>query len=461
MLAGGHGHPRGIVGKVQRLVPSIIDVNGSFIGTNLLTKVTMVNVVSTVGDSSQRVFDKYTTTLDLPFEIVVETDRSHKDLTKAPPDQNYGSRIGDILGRAPYLFLVDETLNDILLNQAPPLRPIGPVDQAQEQVQWISQNETFRKWKSKNAASILHVHGSSGVSAASKYIFDQLRPGEENQSLLYYDFKLHDSRYNNVQAMLSTFVIQLIVHYHDDIKTPIAKNLEFLRHYHAWTNEDLYSFWMDLLHHKSSSTITYIINGFDQCTESRSWFLKKLLSTIDKWDRPFKVVITSTGHEREIQDALADIASSIDLNHPPQHHGIHAHGRRLMTNCQRAGLIYSNSFLCTRERNLDKIISACGSDEPLQWLVMEWLKASNGTNEDRSIDDRLDNLTSQSTIAPDEVLNMILSFVPPQRQCLVRQAIAWVSSSFRPLIKAEFNVILALGEMEERPQELHDALRKK
>jgi hypothetical protein len=55
MLAGGHGHPRGIVGKVQRLVPSIIDVNGSFIGTNLLTKVTMVNVVSTVGDSSQRV----------------------------------------------------------------------------------------------------------------------------------------------------------------------------------------------------------------------------------------------------------------------------------------------------------------------------------------------------------------------------------------------------------------------
>jgi ankyrin repeat protein len=358
------------------------------------------------------------------------------------------------------VFLVDETLNDILLNQAPPLRPIGPVDQAQEQVQWISQNETFRKWKSENAASILHVHGSSGVSAVSKYIFDQLRPGEENQSLLYYDFKLHDYRYNNVQAMLSTFLIQLIVHYHDDIETPIAKNLEFLRYYHAWTNEDLYSFWMDLLHHKSSSTITYIINGFDQCTESRSWFLKKLLSTIDKWDRPFKVVITSTGHEHEIQDALADIASSIDLNRPPEHHGIHAHGRRLMTNCQRAGLVYSDSFLCTRERNLDKIISACGSDEPLQWLVMEWLKASNGTNEDRSIDDRLNNLTSQSTIAPDEVLNMILSSVPPQRQCLVRQAIAWVSSSFRPLIKAEFNVILALGEMEERPQEFHDALRK-
>jgi hypothetical protein len=55
MLAGGHGHPRGIVGKVQRLVPSIIDVNGSFIDTSLLTKVTMVNVVSTAGDFSQRV----------------------------------------------------------------------------------------------------------------------------------------------------------------------------------------------------------------------------------------------------------------------------------------------------------------------------------------------------------------------------------------------------------------------
>jgi hypothetical protein len=47
-----------------------------------------------------QVFDRYITTLNLPFEIQVESDAPHKDLTK--PDRRYGSGIGAKLGREPY-----------------------------------------------------------------------------------------------------------------------------------------------------------------------------------------------------------------------------------------------------------------------------------------------------------------------------------------------------------------------
>lgn len=51
--------------------------------------------------------------------------------------------------------------------------------------------------------------------------------------------------------------------------------------------------------------MTYVINGLDQCYESRNWFLAELSSIARCSESPYKIVITSTGN-KEILDVLSE-----------------------------------------------------------------------------------------------------------------------------------------------------------
>lgn len=354
--------------------------------------------------------------------------------------------------------LDNETPADFLLHGTPPLRPIRKADHFEDRMKWIDQNETFLKWKTEKGASILHINGPRDISEASRYIFSYLKPDEGHQGLLYYDFRPRDSRYHNIQAMLTTFINQLSTRYYKDMDMTNTKIFGFLRHYHACTKEDLYSLWIELLHRKSSNAITYIVNGFDRCIDSRSWFIERLLSTIDEWDRPLKFAFTSTGHNPEIQQALAGVALSIDLKKLAELDGTHEDVGHSAADPKHMRSFYSNRFLRLGETKIDRILLACGSDISLQRLVLDWIESGYDINEDRSMNLACDDHTEQLTI--DRILNRVLSCMPLDMHRLVHQAIAWIASSFRPITKDEFNIILALAEMEERQQEFPVALRK-
>lgn len=72
------------------------------------------------------------------------------------------------------------------------------------------------KWLDSYELSILHVHGTTGVSDASKYIFQSLNAYQaaksDNEILVYFAFKEHDDRCNSVVAMLNTLLAQILNH---------------------------------------------------------------------------------------------------------------------------------------------------------------------------------------------------------------------------------------------------------
>lgn len=353
------------------------------------------------------------------------------------------------------MYLIDKRPGNFQVRGITPLRPIGSDDRFQDRVKWIGQNEIYLKWKAETKASILHIYGPWGISAASGYIFDQLK---NEGALLYYDFKPQDSRYHNIQAMLNTFINQFSTHYHTDIDMAKTRTFRFLQHYRACTIEDLYSFWVELLHCKKGGAITYIINGFDRCIDSSNWFIKKLFVTVDEWEKPFKFVFTNMAHNPERQEALADVVLSIDLNNPPELHGIHEHTDHPVVDSRQIGSFSSDRTLQVEEMNVNRILVACGSDECLKRLVLDWIESRYDINENQLLDPAFNSHGEHLTI--NKVLNEVLSCVPVDMRCLIHQAIAWTSSSFRPMTSAEFNIILALAEMEKRPQDFYVALQK-
>jgi hypothetical protein len=263
----------------------------------------------------------------------------------------------------------------VLLHQAPPLTPIGAAHHQHEKFSWINHDETFKRWKSETGACILHIHGSR-VSVASSYIFEQLQAAEGDQGILYFSFKREDSRYNTLQAMLSTFIVQLVIRYYKRIETPIVQDYDLLVRFRGWTCEDLFSVWMNLVY-RSGKTGATIIGDIDQCIEPQSWFLKKLVDTADSWDRPFKFVVTSTGDEKSIREALNSVLF-INLDNSPRDNANSSSANGSSARRELADIADNNPLLSHRRALIRKILTQRGADEGSQRPVIDWLEASNG-----------------------------------------------------------------------------------
>jgi hypothetical protein len=251
--------------------------------------------------------------------------------------------------------------------------------------------------------------------------------------------------------MLSTFIVQLVIRYYKGIEIPIVQDYELLVRFRGWMCEDLFSVWMNLLYHSRNTATTYIISDVDQCIELRNWFLKKLVDTTDGWDAPFKFVVTSIGDEQGIREALSSVLS-INLDSSPRDDT-----NRSSARCELPDTADNNPLLPYRQVLVQKILAQCGAGEDLQRLVIDWLEASNGTP---SVYRKLEKLTSEPIITVDEVIGAILSLISLDLQCLVRHAIVWVSTSFHPLTKSEFEIALALEDLQDRQEGLlRDAVR--
>ena len=137
-----------------------------------------------------------------------------------------------------------------------------------------------------------------------------------------------------------------------------------------------------------------------------------------------KFVFTSTGHNPEIQEALAGVALSIDLNNLTELKGTYEDVSHSAADPKHMRSFFSKSFLRLGETktNIDRILLACGSDTSLQRLVVDWIESGYDINEDRAMSLACDSHTEHLTI--DKILNKVLSCVPLDMHCLVHQAIA-------------------------------------
>lgn len=394
--------------------------------------------------------------MGVPFEKQMRTSRSHMELTNGSHSSDYTIAIPGIL------HFVSSSLNDqlryathfkllalnrsfsivqylpILLSQASPIYPLRtttiPCSHPVPEMNWIDQDETFQKWLARNNTSILHVHGTSAVSLASEYLCQHLRLSID--LVLYFEFKKHDARYNTIQSMLSTFLAQIISQY-ENLGDAVIHTFERLSHFHCWTDKDLYEFWVDLRLTRLIDRITYVINGLDQCDESRNWFLAKFLSVAKYSEARCKIVITSMGSQ-DLQDLLSEFPN-INLDD----HSNNDIPEILLSSSDLdlMQLFQNHPEYCAFESSLVELLSECGTDIMLRHLIIDWLRFNNHAITKSAIKRRLEKLSPVSLM---NVVKTITESIPPERQRWARKVIAWISCSFRPLTTCELQVALAL-----------------
>lgn len=266
----------------------------------------------------------------------------------------------------------------ILLSQASPIYPLGISDYPTDEFKWIHEDETFKKWLARKDACILHVHGTSGLSEVSEYLWYHLDwnidAAKSDQAVLYFEFKQHDTRFNNIRAMLSTFLAQIIAHYHG-LDEAVYRTFEHLLSYRGWTAKDLYALLRNLRVTRLMDGITYVISGLDECDESRDWFLAQLLSVARDSESRYKIVITSR-NSADIQNSLSAFPT-INLDEHMDTNSATSAKTPIDLEFELAQLMQERPQYSAFETRLRDLLVECGSDRPLRRLIVDWLLLSN------------------------------------------------------------------------------------
>ncbi|KAF4435097.1 ankyrin 1 [Fusarium acutatum] len=394
-----------MVGYAKSLTETIIKVNDAFLGTQMLTQANLVNVVSNFHlDPEQQVFPLCMSTMATPFERVVKTEKANCDLILATED---GFHPVNDVADADWLMggFTDEQHVALrkIINQASPVLPYQNVDD-----DW--QNPDLLDLPKRQETTIMHMRCSSGAEAASEnasFFLDKNRSGTFHP-LLYMKFDAHDTRFNNCDAMMRTFLARIVCN-RLQTETVASRSMDDLIRSGALHRTNLSEELETLRSAKDMKSAIYVLGCFDECDESSIWFLSAMHKLLLRKEQRIKILVVTTKGTRG--DCL--IASALSGFPPEYVRSIDYHPED------------PRPFpVDTEASNLTNKLRE--SDHNLCKLVLEWLGAGTGqlTRTKRLLDKPL-----TPTIAFAAVLEDVEESYRPWAKILL----SWLLACYRPL----------------------------
>ncbi|KAI9642007.1 hypothetical protein NHQ30_009878 [Ciborinia camelliae] len=430
LLTNGRSDLHNLTTTVNKLSQAIVDINSFFIDSKMLLQLRMTNVFSASKDHLLQVFDEFMSTMNIPFEKRIGIDSPLQDLPRGL--ENNSQITGSVLDFVSYSSDVTSPLSRcsrIMLSQTPPIYPakITSTSRPKVDLSWIDGDTTFREWLSANNTNILHVYGTSNVSMLTKFLsqyIDSWKDAPNDSSVLYFEFKKHDSRYNNLKAMFYTFLTQIISHYGQILPTTIGSNLERLLKYHSWTSKHLYNFITFLHGTKLINGIKFVVSGIELCEEDYEWFLTELAFISKNSETPFKMIIASTGRQEPLAGCL-----TIDLDQYQADAITQSTEPSTIVWSTMIQLIEECPQYCSFEGSLREILTEV-NEEHLCHLLLEWLRFRPRSTTRSSVQKTLRNL---SPATPVNILTTMMASIPTKRQPWARKVIEWITYSAHPL----------------------------
>lgn len=112
------------------------------------------------------------------------------------------------------------------------------------EIESVADNEELDTLLKTPHSRILHIQCSSDAARVSEMVRNYLDGNRSGRRmLLYFQFSAHDSRFNNMEAMLSTFVAQIAYNQLGTMSSSIATMVREYDANKAHTAEDMFFHW--------------------------------------------------------------------------------------------------------------------------------------------------------------------------------------------------------------------------
>ena len=329
-----------------------------------------------------------------------------------------------------------------LRSVAAPVYPLESLYGPTHQFNWISTHQSYRKWLDDYGPSILHVHGTTGASDASEYIFQCLdvyrAENKIKEILVYFSFNAHDDRRNSIAAMINSFLAQIIIH-HDYLYNAVSALYKRMSLHRSWAQADLLHLFRNVLSDWDHGGILCVINSLDECDDSRTVFLKDLCRFASVAERRYKIAITSKT-DSDLQAVLADWPT-INLDDQPE--DLDTVNTNLASEIEHdvLELTQHRPVICDFEKTVTDKLLKCGHDKHWRRLILNQLRLSKSPSTKLAARRELDLLPPTPS---KDVFARILATVPSEKRAWARKALIWILYTFRPLSIWELGVALAL-----------------
>ncbi|KAL6912633.1 hypothetical protein FSST1_010393 [Fusarium sambucinum] len=407
----------------RSLTDTILEVNDSFLQTQILTQANFVNVVSTVQDPGQQVFPISMSTMGTPFERVVKMESSHSNLivegTDGPHPVNEIADSdwlnGDLTDKQHIAFRK-------IVNLASPVFPYRKVDTS-----W--QYPDLLDLQKVNKDYIVHMRCTGRAEEVSENASLFLDKHKKNifHPLLFMKFDAYDVRFNNCEAMLRSFLARFTCNRLQSGDF-VARDSRSITSVNYRDINPLFGRWEGLLNDNSSfRSGIHVLGCFDECDSSAIWFLSEIKDLLLRNELRVKILIITTKDspgDLRIKSTLSDFPPEnvktmeyYTTNLPP-----------FPINVESSKLVYQYwSFIGLTQRDkIRTILSTCAEDHHLCELTLKWLSS------DREHIKHLPGL-SRNPLTPGIMFTKILESIPESHREWAKIILAWLLASYRPL----------------------------
>ncbi|KAK0610000.1 hypothetical protein B0T17DRAFT_124747 [Bombardia bombarda] len=429
----------------KALANSIIRINNSFVQTNLLARVAVVNMYA----SADRPIDMFIETLGIPTELRMEIP--NYDLATGAPGSFGEDAVDTAMDRVAKFPWVENEITPfvaLIESKAPPIYPQRTSFGPEHHLGWLDQNPIFQNFVSHQGMSILHIYGHPQFSDAAEYGFqklDQQRGKTYNAELvLYFKFDRHDIRRNSIRAMATAFLSQIFSRHRSSPATLVASSYPVPDFPNCWTEQDVFHYLNRIrIESGNTSRICWVLDGLDQCEESsRSWFLSEIVNIASNSEAPLRLLITSLGGG-ELRTALNHFPA-IDLSDHTSDIAP-AEGsfeRGLLVHDLANGLIQEFHSLRGFQTELRQLLNGCGVDDALRRILVAWFRAVIPRLVKKSAIEK--ELRELSPLSPKKIFKRFLDSAGgnAQRRGWAKRLVEWVTFAFRPLTVGELQSAL-------------------
>ncbi|VTT56479.1 unnamed protein product, partial [Fusarium fujikuroi] len=416
------------VGYAKSLTETITKVNDAFLGTQMLTQVNFINVVSNRHlHPAQQVFPLCMSIMAIPFERVVKMEKSNCDLILATED---GYHPVNDLPDGDWLMgdLTDDQHVALrkMISQASPVQPYQKIDE-----DW--HNSDLLELPKQKEALIMHMRCSSDTEAETEnasYFLDKNRSGIYDP-LLYMKFDAHDTRFNNCDAMLRTFIARFLSN-RMQTGSFVSRPLDTFVRCEALHRTNLFSELWDMQGTKALKAGYYVLGCLDECDQSSIWFLSEIHKLLSRSENCFRMLITTTkGTKGDM-----DIASMLSKFPQELVKTIECRPKKSVSFPvkTRASQVISQLGACAGtdlHQDVQRILSSCEDDYNLSELVVEWL--GSDTEKIARAKTLLDKTLTPALLFA-EILGDITEALRPWANFLL----SWLLVCYRPLLYDEF-----------------------
>ncbi|KAJ3544493.1 hypothetical protein NM208_g3022 [Fusarium decemcellulare] len=315
---------------------------------------------------------------------------------------------------------------------------------------WIISQPIFQRFQDGLGPQLLHIQDAERDSARtamhSQHLYAQyegdcmVRAASEDRpteiTAFYFEFQKFDSRYNNIRAMMVTFINEMAWRYGqnpENVQT-IRRVFESMELYHSWSLPHLFRLFTEVRQCVVVRDFVLFLSCFDNCLEEeREWFLSQILEEQSRSELRYRLVITTSGPDIFLNNSIPETQVLPLWNCPVSLKGYAVDEEGICADGLKWALqdvLVERPSLRALEGDLMELIGGCQQTPHLGWRILDWLKRSGlGV----SIGDISATIEKLHPVTSENVLSVFLGNLSLERRKWALLVYHWVKYALEPL----------------------------